>query len=110
MGEWWITETGLNMLKGVEGEAGNPPLLEDEDIIKFLREIPAAWASFQRLLGTMSTTEQARLNKLCEVGQFVIDNPKNLLDARQKAHNTAGVFTSGPKGGGGWSPPPFKES
>ena len=102
--EWWINNVGQNLLKGVEGEELNPIRLKDEDIIEFLRRIPEARASFERIFPTLLLAEQERLAPLAN---YAFNNtrrdPSTVSDAFQRSQNTVGIYTTGPKGGGsGW--------
>lgn len=102
--EWWINNVGQNTLKGVVDDDLNPIILKDEDIIEFLRRIPAARASFERIFPTLLLAEQERLAPLAN---YAFNNPyrdpSTESDAFQRSQNTAGIYTTGPHGGGrGW--------
>lgn len=102
MPEWWFSQ-GRNMLKGVEGDTSNPPRLPAAHIVDFLRRIPAAKKSFERLFPNLLPEEQARL-------QDILDkNPSALMltqderaehDRFQSKLNKQGIYTTGPRGGG----------
>jgi len=109
-GEWWHNDAGDNLLKGVEGEVDNPIRLEDDYIIDFLQRIQPARDSFNRLVPSMLIEEQVRLNAIAEgLAQLKGADYKEIEDNFQKSQNTVGIHTSGPRGGGGWSPPPMQE-
>lgn len=99
MAEWWINNSGLNLLKGVEGDEDNPPRLSDAFIVDFLRRIPGARASFNRLVPNMLEEEQERLTALAGSAQFLQSDPQEFEDAFQARQNKAGVRTTGPRGG-----------
>lgn len=98
--EWWFNNTGLNMLKGVEGDASNPPRLVDTDIIHFVRTIPASRASYNRLVPFMLPEEQARLAAItCCAAQFIQPDFTRVEDDFQASQNKVGIYTTGPRGG-----------
>jgi len=99
MAEWWINNSGLNLLKGVEDDEDNPPRLTDAFIVDFLRRIPAARDSFNRLVPNMLEEEQERLLALATSAEFVMQDPQVVEDAFQASQNKAGVRTTGPRGG-----------
>jgi len=99
MGEWWFNNSNLNLLKGVEDDDDNPPRLTANYIIHFLRTIPAARASFERLVPNMLEDEQTRLRGLISSANLIQPDYKAVEDAFQAAHNKVGVQTSGPRGG-----------
>lgn len=99
MAEWWLNNSGLNLLKGVEGDEDNPPRLTDEYILSFLRTIPAARASFNSLVPNMLEEEQDRLRALAASAQFMSPDYKAVEDRFQSALNKAGVHTTGRYGG-----------
>jgi hypothetical protein len=99
-GEWWDSDTGENMLAGVDGDLANPVRLPDDYIVSFLQRIPAARDSFNRMVGNMLPEEQERLYRLYQsaIGNEVAD-PVILSDTFQNQWNTQGVKTCGPRGG-----------
>jgi hypothetical protein len=97
--EWWLNNSGLNLLKGVEGDEDNPPRLPDEFIVDFLRRIPAARASFNTLVGQMLPEEQERLDALSRSAILMMPDLKAKEDAFQSSQNKAGVHTAGRYGG-----------
>lgn len=100
--EWWINDIKDNMLKGVEGDECNPPRLPAEMIYDILRETPDARASFNRLYPKMLPAEQVRLDAITQgIVTFLVDDPKAIEDNFQKTLNTAGIQTTGAKGGTG---------
>ena len=92
-GEFWVNASGQNLLGGID-----PPVLEDDDILDFLRRIPDARASFERLYPTMTVEERTRLRALTEGLPLWID-PHTREDNFQNRQNTEGIFTTGPRGG-----------
>lgn len=99
MAEWWLNNSGQNLLAGVEDDESNPPRLSATFIVDFLRRIPAARESFNRLFGQMTEEEQERLTALAQAAEFMVPDPKAVEDAFQSALNKAGVQTVGPRGG-----------
>jgi len=99
-GDWWVDDTGMNLLKGVDGDVNNPIYLEDEAIIEFLSRIPEARSAFLRMVPNMLPDEQTRLNTLYAVAY---PPPSNLMDEVtvsdnfQHYINTRGIHTSKPK-------------
>lgn len=110
MREWWITPNGINMLGGLDvfnsetgmydNDPNNPAKLNRNDIIDFLKTIPSARSSFNRLYPTMSTDEKSRLDEIAVASKFMIRNPKEVEDNFQKRLNTQGIYTTGKRGGG----------
>lgn len=108
-GDWWNDNTGTNLLRGVKGDANNPPALEDSAIVEFLVRIPEARAAFLRMVPNMLPAEQARLMTLYNCA---VPPPATLADEitrsdvfQHKFNSGIPVRTSGPRGGGGWSAP-----
>ena len=99
MSEWWLNNSGVNMLKGVDGDETNLPVLSDEFIVDFLLRIPAARASFELLVPNMLEEEQERLHRLASACQQMRMDPKEVEDAFQASQNKAGVHTTGRYGG-----------
>ena len=99
MGEWWINDSGLNLLKGVDGDETNPIRLGDDYILDFIRRIPAARDSFNRLVPQMLEAEQARLRGIAESAQFMMPDYKAVEDMFQASQNKVGVHTAGRYGG-----------
>jgi len=98
--EWWFNNSGLNLLKGVEGDPDNPIRLSSAYIVDFLRRIPAARDSFNRLVPTMLEGEQTRLRALVAGWvQYALPDDKALEDRFQAAQNTVGIRTTGKYGG-----------
>lgn len=98
--EWWYNNSGLNLLKGVEGDTDNPIRLPDATIIQFLRTIPAARDSFNRLVPTMLPEEQDRLRGAIAVSAtYMLPDYKQAEDRFQARQNTVGVRTAGRYGG-----------
>ena len=108
--EWWITPNGENMLSGLDvfnAETGrydndttSPAKLNRVDIIDFLKTIPSARSSFNRLYSTMSDEEKVRLDEIAKASKFMDSNPQTVEDNFQRRMNTQGIYTTGPRGGG----------
>ena len=100
MGEWWISETGQNMLGGDPDDPDDPIALPDEVVVDFLLRIPAARDSFNRLYPQMTNIERIRLDRLSTgVAANLALIPKAVHDTFQATFNKAGVYTAGPRGG-----------
>jgi len=99
MREWWVDNTGQNLLKGVEGDELNPIRLDDSFIIDLLRRIPAARDSFNRLAPTMLPEEQERLEEIAQAAAFLQKDYQEASDDFQGQQNTAGIRTTGSRGG-----------
>jgi DNA-binding NarL/FixJ family response regulator len=98
--EWWYNNSGLNLLKGVDGDTSNPIRLPDATIIQFLRTIPAARSSFNRIVPNMLEDEQIRLRAIAEgSAKYVLPDYEAVEDTFQNRQNTAGVRTAGRFGG-----------
>jgi len=97
--EWWLNNSSLNLLKGVNDDDCNPFRLSDESIVQFLRTIPAARASFNLLVPNMLPDEQDRLRALMMSATFMAPDYKAVEDAFQSALNKPGVHTTGRYGG-----------
>jgi len=99
-GEWWTSDTGDNMLAGVDGDFDNHIRLPDDYIVAFLQKIPAARESFDRMVGNMLPEEQVRLRRLAAGAESVFSlDPVVLSDSFQDNWNKQGVKTCGPYGG-----------
>jgi hypothetical protein len=96
---WWVNNSNLNMLKGVNDDDDNPIRLSDDNILYFLRTIPAARDAFNEAVPQMLPDEQERLRALAESAQFMAPDYKAVEDAFQSALNKAGVRTTGRYGG-----------
>lgn len=97
--EWWFNNSGLNLLKGVAGDEGNPLRLPDASIIAFLRSIPAARDSFNRLVPTMLEDEQIRLQTIASGSAKYLASEYLYADHEQAMQNRMGVHTTGKRGG-----------
>lgn len=97
--EWWINNSGSNLLAGIVGDAENPALLPDAFIVDFLRRYQSARDSFNRLVPGMLPEEKARLALLADQAPEVYVDPQVVSDAVQRAWNRAGVHTCGKYGG-----------
>ncbi len=99
-GDWWDNNTGQNMLKGVEDDPDNIPVLPGYSITDFLRRIPEARAAFNRQIGNMLPEEQERLHLLanCVDGYDPYDRTF-IEDTFMASQNTAGIHTTGRYGG-----------
>ena len=111
IGEWWFYPTGENTLRGAYDDIDNPPMLPDYLIIDLIMTIPEARASFERIVPQMLPGEQDRLWPLIREGCGVslANDYVAVEDNFQRAQNTGGVRTCGPRGGGGWAPPPMEK-
>lgn len=98
MAEWWYNNSGLNLLKGVLGDENNPIRLSDTTIVDFLRRIPAARDSFERIVPNMLPEEQERLRLLAASCQR-LDRSYIYEDTFQGLMNRQGVRTTGRYGG-----------
>jgi len=97
--EWWIDDAGRNTLKGVYDDPDNPVVLPDEYILDFLRTIPEARESFNRLYPTMLPEEKERLDTLSMSALYIQPDIKVVEDRFQARQNTVGIHTTGPNGG-----------
>lgn len=99
--EWWVNNVGENLLKGVEDDVDNPFMLPDEYIQDFFTRIPASRASYERLYPFLLPEEQARIQSLYTFALSAATtlDEKALTDRIQHKWNTAGIHTTGPKGG-----------
>lgn len=98
--DWWINDTGVNTLKGVEDDPDNPVRLDDDLIASMLTTIPAAREGFNFMYPNMLPEEQERLDRITQgLPQHLALVPKNIDDNFQRYQNVAGVYTTGPKGG-----------
>ena len=110
MNEWWITHNGINMLSGLDyfneetgmydNDPTNPARLNRYDIIEFLKTIPLARSSFDRLYPTMSDEEKVRLDEIAKASKYMMKEPQSVEDTFQKRVNTQGIYTTGRRGGG----------
>ena len=97
--EWWVSSTRENLLKGLYNSDGtpsttNPPYLEDGTILRYLNCFPEALTSFDRLFGSMSAEEQARLVLIRNRVRHTFDNII-LNDDLQNKHNRRGANYAG---------------
>lgn len=99
MGEWWLNNSGDNLLRGVEDDETNLPRLSEEYILDFLLHIPGARDSFNRLVPNMLAEEQERLRRIATAAQAMVMDPKEIEDAFQASQNRAGIHTTGRYGG-----------
>lgn len=97
--EWWLNNSGTNLLKGIVGDESNPALLSDAFIIDFLRRYQAARVSFNRLVIGMLPEEKERLAALAAQAPEIYIDPQLQSDAIQVKWNRAGVHTCGKYGG-----------
>ena len=108
--EWWIVPNGTNMLSGLDyfneetgqydNDPNNPARLNRIDIIDFLKRIPMARHSFNRLYPTMSDEEKLRLDEIAKASKFMERNPQTVEDNFQRRMNTQGIYTTGKRGEG----------
>lgn len=98
--EWWM-DGERNNLGGIpsDGVTINTAILPDHFIVDFLRRIPAARDSFERLVPTMSPEEQTRLQRLWDsaMARELSDSIRD--DRFQNRWNRQGVRTAGRYGG-----------
>lgn len=84
MANWWFDDQGINNLKGVNGDEGNPIILPDGEIVDFLIMNPQARADFKTIVPTMLPDEQLRLNELAAMNPRVLEkeiiNDDQILD------------------------------
>ena len=99
--EFWLDTSGGNLLRGVEGDADNPPRLDAATITDFLRSIPRARASFNTLYPSMLPEERARLDGIARAAKFLEMDSQSFEDAVQHKVNTSRVIPRGP-GPTGW--------
>jgi hypothetical protein len=97
--EWWFNNSGDNLLKGVEGDTTNPIRLSDTVLVDFLRRIPAARESFNRLVPNMLEDEQTRLREVIAGSAQNLSLDYLREDSFQSLLNKAGVRTAGRFGG-----------
>lgn len=101
---WWIGDSGKNMLRGDPDDPKNPPILGNDLILEFLHRIPQAREDFLVMLPSLTIQERSRLELLVENAPFIAKLPESLpeeSDAFMHKMNTAGVYTTGPRGGTG---------
>lgn len=91
-----------NTLRGVPGDPDNPVRLPDDFIIFALQTSTEARAAFDKILPSLLPEEQARLQKILDDHPDVrfVEDSQNIADATQRIHNRAGIYTTGPRGGG----------
>ena len=107
---WWFYPNGLNALGGLDTwddeelvwvkDTNNPAILPRETIITLLRMIPAARLAFNVLYPTMTDDEKVRLDEISVIAKFMVRSPKEIEDDFQSKWNKAGIYTTGPRGGG----------
>ena len=99
--EWWVNNVGQNLLKGVVDDVDNPILLDDVYILDFFTRIPASRISYERIYPFLLPAERERIQALYVRALAAEKNldEKAFFDRVQHKWNTAGIFTSGPKGG-----------
>lgn len=105
MPNWWVSETGVNMLEGDPNDPDNPVKLPDASIIEFLHSIPQARTDLEESFPLLSGVAQARLKELIASNPFLqkpMESPIKKSDDFQLRQNTAGVYTAGPHGGTGF--------
>ena len=89
MSNYWFFSSGLNTL--------SRNTLSDVQILDFLLRIPLARSDFQAAFDLLESEEdKLRLTTLIEQNPFIktkmaVDD-KDIEDAIQKKHNTAGIF------------------
>lgn len=102
MAGYWIAVNGRNLLKGVPGDADNPPRLTDVAIVNAIQQSIQARIEFDIIFDALLPDEQDRLRTLVEdnprITQLVRDYGV-FLDDVQKKQVTQSVRTVGPRGG-----------
>ena len=101
---WWVNDSGINLLKGVEGDPQNPIILGDDLILDFYHRIPQARIDMEAILPSMSPAEKLRIKTLLAhnpiaTAPWVSESEQS--EAFMRKMNTAGVHTAGPGGGTG---------
>jgi len=111
MYSWWKDDSGNNMLRGTdsfneetyrwEPNRSDPCKLPRSSIIDFLRRIPQARLSFDRDYARLdwSEAEKQRIDEISTAAARMLVDIKTNEDAFQNRWNTAGIYTTGPKGG-----------
>jgi len=87
MGNFWIRDSGVNTLKGVEGDVDNPPVLPAMLIVTMLNENQQARDDFEFLFPTMSSLEQERLTELFSYSRPPLEYPQVSEDKFQRRAN-----------------------
>lgn len=99
---WGQTATPWVDNSGNPGDPTNPMHLEDNFILHALRTIAKAREDFNKVLPTLGSQEQDRLNNLIARCPYVLTPARDTRDeADDLMHkfNTAGIRTTGPRGG-----------
>lgn len=92
---YWIRKTGVNTLKGVEGDPDNPPLLPSYLILEFLSDgNQKARDDFLALLPSMSEEEQERLNEIYAFSKAPQKYDQKIEDDFQSSMNKLSIRTS----------------
>lgn len=87
MGNFWIRESGVNTLKGVEGDLDNPPVLPAFMILSMLNENQQARDDFDALFPIMAPDEQERLLEIHRFSRPPLEYPQTIEDKFQKSAN-----------------------
>ena len=99
-GDWWHSDDGENMLRGVITDPDNPPRLPDDYIMAFLTRIPEARDAFNRMVPNMLWEEQERLNALYhQIEDKLVVDPVLQSDYIQNKWNKANIKVCGKYGG-----------
>lgn len=99
---FWMTETGDNMLKGCCGDEENPIKLGDCFIVDALQRNPRARTDFCLLYPTLSECEKERFDILMRDNPLLfkmITDCQSLTDKFQSALNKTPIYTAGRQGG-----------
>lgn len=105
MPNWWVSETGVNMLEGDPDDPENPVKLPDASVIEFIHKIPQARIDLEICFPTLSEVAQTRIKNLISANPFIqkpMESPITKADDFQFRQNTAGVYTAGKFGGTGY--------
>lgn len=101
---WWIGDTGINMLKGDPNDPDNPPILGDDLILDFVHRIPQAKTDLETMLPSLTEGERQRIETLFANAPFATQEwiaEQTRTDALMNRLNTPGVYTAGRGGGQG---------
>lgn len=97
--EFWFNNSNQNLLKGVEGDEDNPPMLDADFIMDFFARIPSALQSYQRIRPSLLVEEQERLDGILQASIMYqkLSNNQQWLDQAMTRHNTAGIHLERPR-------------
>ena len=110
---WIASDTGENMLRGVEvydpnlntmvPDPDNPAKLPSDYIIEFLRTNQVARMGFNDLYPRVNWTpaELERLDMIQQNAATTLEDYQQVDDTFMRRQNVAGIYTTGPNGGRG---------